>query len=327
MASSTQRTARAPHPFWIIVQKEMADLVRSWRFIILLALMTLTCIGSLYAAIQTIRSVSPDSAELQSFVFLRLFTLSDGTIPSFITFVGFLAPLIGLGLGFDAINSERNAGTLSRMLSSPIHRDYVISGKFIAALLVIAIMFVALGLMIIGVGLWTIGIPPSPEEFLRMLFFILLSIVYAAFWLNLSILFSVRLRQPATAALSGMAVWIFYSVFYSLITRLVGNALYPGGSATAEQYMQYISRMLYIERLSPNYLFEEATTTLLVPTLRALKPLTPEQEFLQIPNTPLPLDQSLLLVWPQLTFLLAATVICFGISYRLFMRQEVRSRN
>ena len=91
--------------------------------------------------------------------------------------------------------------------------------------------------------------------------------------------------------------------------------------------MQYMNRMLFIERLSPNYLFEEATTTLLVPTLRALKPLTPEQQFLQIPNTPLPLDQSLLLVWPQLTFLLAATVICFGISYTLFMRQEVRSRN
>src|SRR5690606_3722215 len=82
------------HPFWVMVEKEATDLVRSWRSIILLALMTLTCFGSLYTAIQTIQSVDLTSDELRSFVFLRLFTLSDGTLPSFITFVGFLGPLI-----------------------------------------------------------------------------------------------------------------------------------------------------------------------------------------------------------------------------------------
>jgi ABC-2 type transport system permease protein len=323
---ATLKSNHAPHPFWIIVQKEVSDLVRSWRFIILLALMALTCLGSLYSAVQTLRSVDPTSEELRSFVFLRLFTLSDGTIPSFMTFVGFLGPLLGLGLGFDAINSERNKGTLSRMLSSPIHRDYILSAKFVAALIVIGFMFLSLGFMVMGIGLLTIGIPPVPEEFLRMLFFLLLSIVYVAFWLNLSILFSVRLRQPATAALSSIAIWIFFSVFYGLITSLVGNSLNPGESATAEEQIGYQETMLFIERLSPNYLFEEATTTLLMPTVRSLGPLTMEQMYGAIPNTPLPLGQSLLLAWPQLTCLVAATVICFGISYRLFMRQEIRSR-
>jgi ABC-2 type transport system permease protein len=31
-------------------------------------------------------------------------------------------------------------------------------------------------------------------------------------------------------------------------------------------------------------------------------------------------------VWPQLTGLIAATVICFALSYVIFMRREVRSR-
>ena len=43
-------------------------------------------------------------------------------------------------------------------------------------------------------------------------------------------------------------------------------------------------------------------------------------------NFPLPLGQSLLVVWPQLTGLIAATVICFAISYIMFMRREIRSR-
>ena len=112
--SEEKNVASLLHPFWVIVEKEASDLIRSWRSIILLALMMLTCFGSLYSAIQAIQSVDPTSEELKSFVFLRLFTLSDGTLPSFITFVGFLGPLIGLGLGFDAINTERNKGTLSR---------------------------------------------------------------------------------------------------------------------------------------------------------------------------------------------------------------------
>jgi ABC-2 type transport system permease protein len=315
------------HPFWVMVEKEASDLVHSWRSIILLALMTLTCFGSLYTAIQTIQSIDPNSDELKSFVFLRLFTLSDGTLPSFISFVGFLGPLIGLGLGFDAINTERNKGTLSRLMSQPIHRDYVISSKFLAALMVIAVMFLSLGFVVMGMGLWSIGIPPSPEEFLRMLLFLLLSIVYVAFWLNVSILFSVRMKQAATSALSGIAIWIFFTIFYGMITRMLGSALYPGDAAAVSEQMSYQHLILFLERLSPSFLFNEATTTLLVPSVRSLGPLTSEQLYFSIPNTPLPLGQSLLLVWPQVTCLIAATAICFGISYRLFMRQEIRSRS
>ena len=38
-------------PFWVIVNKEIRDHVRSWRFIILLAIITLTCLGALYTSL------------------------------------------------------------------------------------------------------------------------------------------------------------------------------------------------------------------------------------------------------------------------------------
>jgi ABC-2 type transport system permease protein len=318
--------APAIHPFRVMVEKEIADQVRSWRFIILLALMALTCMGSLYSAIQAISAVDPSSEELKSFVFLRLFTLSDGTLPSFITFVGFLGPLLGLGLGFDAINTERNKGTLSRLMSQPIHRDYVIAAKFISALAVISAMFVSLGFLVMGIGLLTIGIPPTPEEFLRMISFMVLSMIYVSFWLGLSILFSVNLRQPATSALSSIAVWIFFTVFYGIIVNLLGNVLAPGQTATVAEYTSYQKWMLFLQRLSPDYLFNEATTTLLIPSVRSVGLVSQEQMVLAL-DAPLPLGQSLLLVWPQLTCLIAGAAICFGISYRLFMRQEIRSRS
>ena len=303
---------RIYHPFWVIVNKEVSDHVRSWRFIILIVIIALTCMGSLYTALTNIgASIKPNDPD-NAFLFLKLFTVSDGTLPSFVVFISFLGPLLGIALGFDAINSEQNRGTLSRILSQPIHRDYLINAKFVGALIVIAIMLFSLGFLVMGFGLIAIGIPPTAEEFLRMVFFIIVSIFYVAFWLNLS-------------ALACVAIWLFFSVFYNMIINLIGKALSPSGFASDYQIISYQRFMLNLLRFAPSQLFSDATTTLLMPSVRSLGPLTMEQVHGAIPS-PLPLGQSLMVVWPQLTGLIAATVVCFALSYVSFMRREVRSR-
>jgi ABC-2 type transport system permease protein len=176
-----------------------------------------------------------------------------------------------------------------------------------------------------GAGLIMTGIPPTSEEFLRVVFFILVSILYVAFWLNLSILFSVRFRQPSTSALAGIAVWLLFTVFYSIIVSLIAKAASPSENATAQQIVGYQETIMNLFRLLPSQLYSDATTTLLAPTVRSLGPLTMDQIVGAIPG-PLPLGQSLLLVWPQITGLTAATILCFVLSYISFMRREVRSR-
>ena len=247
------------------------------------------------------------------------------TLPSFVQFINFLGPLLGIALGFDAINSEQNKGTLSRMLSQPVHRDCIINAKFVAALIVIGIMLFVLGFLVMGCGLIAIGIPPTAEEFWRIVSFLIISVFYVAFWLNLAILFSLCFRQAATSALASVAVWLFFSVFYTMIVNLVAKALSPSQLASPYQIVSYQKFILGLMRLAPSELFNEATTTLLMPSVRSLGPLTMEQVQGAIPS-PLPLGQSLLVVWPQLTGLIAATVICFALSYVIFMRREVRSR-
>jgi ABC-2 type transport system permease protein len=322
---SMKKNDRALHPFWVIVQKEVRDQVRSWRFIILIAIIALTCAGSMFTALTNIsKAIKPNDPDA-AFLFLKLFTASDGNLPSFFVFIGFLGPLLGIGLGFDSVNSEMNRGTLGRILAQPIHRDDLINAKFTAALIIISTMFLALGFLVMGIGIISIGIPPTPEEFLRILIFLLVSIVYVAFWLNLSILFSVRMRQPATSALSGIAVWLFCTVFYNIIVNMIVSALSSARVALAFRSLSPDALEIGLLRILPNQLFSEATTTLLMPSVRSLGPLTMQQVYGTIP-APLPLGQSLLLVWPQVTGLVAATVICFVISYVSFMKKEIRPR-
>jgi ABC-2 type transport system permease protein len=312
-------------PFRAMVLKEVSDHIRSWRVIILTGIIALTCIGSLYTSMSGMADAARPGSGNEAFFFLNLFTLSDGNLPSYFVFIGFLWPLLGISLGFDAVNSEQSRGTLSRVLAQPIPRDYVINAKFIAALLVISVLFFVLSFLVMGAGLIALGIPPTPGEFWRIMFFTLLSIIYVALWLNLSIYFSVRFKQPATSALAGIAVWLFFTVFYPLIVNMITRGLEPSQYAPLRVVYLYEKFKFTIMQVMPNELFSQATSTLLMPSVRNLGPLTMEQVQGAIPG-PLPLGQSLLLVWPQVTGVIALTVLCFIMAYITFMRREVRSR-
>ena len=160
------------------------------------------------------------------FIFLLLFT-STGKLFSFIQFIGFFGPLIGIILGFDAINRERTGRTLSKLVSQPIYRDAIINGKFLAGMTMISIVMVSLVLIISGLGIRLIGVVPGAEELGRLLIYLVLSILYISFWLGAAILFSVVFRSTATSALASLAVWIGLSFFIGLGGSLLADAIAP----------------------------------------------------------------------------------------------------
>jgi ABC-2 type transport system permease protein len=82
---------------------------------------------------------------------------------------------------------------------------------------------------------------------------------------------------------------------------------------------------LALARLSPNTLYAESMLALLNPSTRSLGILLPFQLQGAVLGTPLPLSQSLLLIWPHLTGLIAATILLFALGYVLFQRQEIRA--
>ncbi|MGQ9825361.1 MAG: ABC transporter permease, partial [Desulfotomaculales bacterium] len=150
-----------------VFQKELADNFGSIRFVIIFSLVGIAGIAAAFSAAQSIRGAAGEGGA--EFIFLRLFTVSGGSLPPFISFVSFLGPLIGLALGFDAINGEHNKGTLSRVLAQPIFRDDVINGKFLAGLAVLALAVFSLGMVVAGLGLLFTGVPPTAEESARLL--------------------------------------------------------------------------------------------------------------------------------------------------------------
>ena len=143
------------------------------------------------------------------------------------TIIALLGPFLGLTLGFDAINSERSGGTLNRLVAQPIYRDSIIIGKFLAGTAVIVIMVFSMGITIGTVGVLRTGLVPEAEEVFRILCFLIFTCIYIAFWLGLSIFFSVICRHSATSALAVIALWIFFTIFMSLLASIIANGIYP----------------------------------------------------------------------------------------------------
>jgi len=319
----SQTFAAAPAtPFGVMVKKEVADHIRSRRFLVMLLLVVLVFAGTLYISMSHIRQAPADPD--RNFVFLKLLTLSDGTLPTFHTFLSFLGPLLGIALGFDAINSEYNNRTLVRLLAQPVYRDNLLLAKFCGALLVTGVLFLSLVLLMIGGGMIFTGVKPEPAEVLRILTFVVLNVVYIGFWLSLAIVLSVRFRNVATSALVAIGIWLFFTVFYPILVNVVVKALVPDGYLLPEQVMSYNRLLLSLLRLDPGQLYTDAATTLLMPSVRSLGALSMEQMAGAIPS-PLSFTDSLMIVWPQVTGLLAATTLCFALAYSLFMRKEVRA--
>lgn len=306
----------------VIFWKEMTDYFGSKRFLILFIIICLTGASIAYFASQNMENFTRIPAE---FTLLGFFISSAGALPSFTFFISFFGPLIGIILGFDAISTERSRGTISIVLSQPVFRDSLINGKFLAGLATIAIMLVSIFMIILGLGVWAMGISPNTGEILRIGIYYLANVVYIGFWLSLGILFSIIFKSTSSSALTSIMMWIFFTFFIYMIANVIAGQLVPvTSSATMEVVAKNEAIRRGIMRISPATLFKEIATVALNPSVRTFGLVNPAQTSRLMP-TPLSLSQSLMVVWPGFVGLVVLMLLCFAVSYVIFMRQEIRS--
>lgn len=313
-----------------VYRKEVSDHFSSNRFVILFALIAMVSFITSYMAGIHLRE-NLEGVAKPKFVFLMLFN-TPGALFSMVQFVAFFGPLIGLVLGFDAINRERADGTLIKVVSQPIYRDAVINGKFLAGATTIGIMVVSIVLVIGGFGLSLLGVVPGIEEVWRLIFYVVVSVFYISFWLGVAILFSIFFRSIATSALAAVALWIFLSFFVSLGASVLADTAVPVDrqeETSAETVMKNVRIKEGVSLFSPMVLYTKASATIIDPmrkTTRSLVLLGPMEQLSAARfQNPLSLGQSLVVVYPYMVALVAVTLLCFAISYTVFMLQEIRT--
>ena len=179
-----------------------------------------------------------------------------------------------------------------------------------------------------GYGIVRLGIVPEAGEVFRLLGWAAATFVYVVAVAGVRAAALGRHPGAATSALIGFGTWLFLTLFGPLVLSLLAPILAPVSGASNEQIYQSAVFQDTITRLLPGNLYQEISVALLNPSATQVSAPATIGQAIQANQqiaTLLSLDQSLLLVWPQIVALVALTVLCFGAAYVLFMRQEVRA--
>jgi ABC-2 type transport system permease protein len=308
--------------------KEMGDHFGSKRFLILFGLILLLSSLTAYQGVEYIKD-NTDAG------FVNIFS---GTGPSFsfIQIMVFFGPLLGLVLGFDAVNKERANGTLSILLGQPIYRDSVVNGKFIAGVVALSTLTVSTIGIMTGLAIPMLGFAPTMVEIPKILTLILLTILYLVFWLSLGILYSVLARKTSTSILASISTWLVFSIVVSILASVVVNIMVPipsdmfrpgqgqgqgGGLQNSPEFRELMQRRnaltSNIERISPTELYEQTASDILGVASGFGK------FFGEFERT-VSLGEALSTNWPNIATLGVGLIVCFATSYMMFLRSEIR---
>jgi ABC-2 type transport system permease protein len=317
-----------------IVKKEMKDQLGSRRFLILFAFMVLLSALTAYQGVNYIKDNVGAS-------FVYIFSGARFTF-SFIQIMVFFGPILGMSLGFDAINKECTNGTLSMLLGQPIYRDSVINGKFVAGTAALAIITVSTIAIMSGIAIPLIGFAPTIVEATKILTITLLTVLYLVFWLSLGILFSVIAKKASTSILFSIATWMTFSIILTILVSALANIIIPlpagsiisggqggeggqgGGFRTSPEFMETMQKRFAFQnnllRISPTETYENIANDVLGVRGGFGAFGGGGQQF----ERPTSLGEALVTNWANMATLSVGLIICFSASYMLFLRTEIR---
>lgn len=166
------------------------------------------------------------------------FTSFDAAIASMTTLAAFVVPLIALLVAHDTVVGEQDNGTLSLLLSYPLSRVELATGKFLGhgAMLLIATAAGFVG----AVAAIQILSPQARglDAWLSIAQFVLSASLLGMSFVGLACLISVKARTKARAAGLALLAWFALVVLFDLI--LLAVLVVSGGNATEQAVYPYL---------------------------------------------------------------------------------------
>ncbi|RLE81585.1 MAG: hypothetical protein DRJ51_03475 [Thermoprotei archaeon] len=250
--------------FLVIFKKELGDMVRSKRLLAIIAVLGFFLIAG-YSVVKTLGTIR----------WPLLFMLRN-----LVTSLAFMAPVLGIAFGFDAISGEREKGTLKLVLAQPIYRDAFIVGKFVAFLALSLISFFASTFIAVGSLVVVEGLNVSLEDLGRLALISLAAILLSTTFYSISVLLSSVFKKTSHSALISVSIWIILTFVLPLVATLAARAILgpPPRIATAQNkpinprevrryFLRYRRLVESFMSLSPTWHFSQISNGLLISSM------------------------------------------------------------
>ncbi len=176
-----------------------------------------------------------------------------GILKNSIDYITIIGALFALFIGFDSVSKEREQGTLPLLLSRPIYRDQIITGKTLGVFSILLFLHLCVFLMelilLSIIGNYVITLP----QFLRLAAFHGISIMYMLAFYLLAVLLSILTSDSSSSFLGSITLWVGLTYILPQLSKSVASySIVENTAATSVAAVSQDSgASLVIDFLSP----------------------------------------------------------------------------
>ncbi|MEZ0346827.1 MAG: ABC transporter permease subunit [Infirmifilum sp.] len=308
----------------VITRKELSENFKSMRYWGLIGLFILLFTAMSAAIGSAIRGLRIPGMEFGGgrFVVQLATSISNSML--------YMAPLLGIALGFAAIAAEREKGTLRLVLARPIYRDQVLNGKILAAFILIFFAIFTSTVIALPISIALHGLTVTTDDLVRLFISMTPSTLLALAYYALALFVSVLSDRSSRAFLYALIAWIFFTFILPIIASLIALSILGPPPAVSFNFSAAGNR----SAIPPQLLQYEQKSSQITSSVLLISPNSRYTSFMnalfsrarQGTNT---YYTNLLTVfatrWIDLTVLIAYVVVFIALSYIFFVRrQEVR---
>ena len=156
--------------------------------------------------------------------------------------VGVVFSLLGIVLGFDALNGEKERGTLRLMLANRLPRFQVVAAKWAGGMLVLVVALAAAMLAGLLIVLVRAGVHWSQDDAWSLIALGAVSLLYAGVFFSLALAFSTLASRSSVSVLASLFAWVVLVFLIPNLSPYVAAQFVRVPSIAAlERDLQYIT--------------------------------------------------------------------------------------
>ncbi|MCK9313591.1 MAG: ABC transporter permease [Methanocorpusculum sp.] len=258
-------------------------------------------------------------AIFMSTIFIRLQSNENGeNFVQVAQAIGVFFPLIGIALGYDGIIKEKNSKTLNVLLTHPVFRDNIITGKFLGISMGLALV-VFLSLILVAASDFIIsGKIATFDSLLRLLIFGIFTFLYLLVFTTFGLFTSVWCKTEIESLTFGVLIWINMCV--ALGPTIMTLASLASGQSLFDMTKEYVSTTAAIYNISPLHHFAEFTVGKLDLSLCGFNVMADINGFL---DTRYSMSYLTGYYWQNAIILLILPFLFLAASYISFLRDDI----
>lgn len=233
--------------------------------------------------------------------------------------IGVFFPLTGIALGYDGIIKEKNSKSLNVLLTHPVFRDNIITGKFLGISITLALVVFSSLTIIEASDFLISGKVAELDSLVRLLIFGIFTFLYLLTFAAFGLFVSVWCKTEIESLTFGALVWI--NMCFALGPTIIMLASFASGQTLFDMTKEFASTVSSFYNISPLHHFAEVTVgDLDLSYYGGFHIQTDTHGFL---DTRYSLSYLLGYYWQNVVILLILPFLFLAASYISFLRDDV----